>query len=115
MKNLKLIGLVLAATLAAPSLANAEYKILERIKVGDGGFDYATFDPTTSRVYMARPTYTTVIDVKTNKVSQLAKAAPGHMALPIPGRCVSCATRFSTEGLSMRPEGTRPPRTGQRR
>ncbi len=85
MKSWKLIGLVLAATLAAPSLANAEYKILERIKVGDGGFDYATFDPATSRVYMARPTYTTVIDVKTNKVSQLAKAAPGHMALPIPG------------------------------
>jgi DNA-binding beta-propeller fold protein YncE len=84
-KHLKFVGLILAVTLTAPSLANAEHKILERIKVGDGGFDYATFDPATNRVYMARTAYTTVIDVKTNKVSQLVSAAPGHMALPIPG------------------------------
>src|ERR1700738_1242003 len=85
MKIMRFIGLGSAIALAAPSLANDEYKILERIKVGDGGFDYATFDPATNRVYMARTAYTTVIDVKTSKVSQLAKAAPGHMALPVPG------------------------------
>jgi DNA-binding beta-propeller fold protein YncE len=85
MTSLKFLGLVLAFALAAPALAKAEYKILERIKVGDGGFDYATFDPATNRVYMTRTAYTTVIDVKTNKASQLANAAPGHMALPIPG------------------------------
>src|SRR5258708_20128091 len=84
-KNVELMGLVLAVALAAPAPANAEYKILERIKVGDGGFDYATFDPATNRVYMTRTAYTTVIDVKTNKASQLANAPPGHMALPIPG------------------------------
>jgi DNA-binding beta-propeller fold protein YncE len=85
MRSLKLFGLILAVALTAPSLANAEYKILERVKVGDGGFDYATFDPATNRVYMTRTAYTTVIDVKTNKASQMANAAPGHMALPIPG------------------------------
>lgn len=33
MKSFKIIGLVLTVALTAPSLANAEYKILERIKV----------------------------------------------------------------------------------
>src|SRR5882672_5233535 len=85
MKTLRFFGLILSVTLTAPSLAEADYKILERIKVGDGGFDYATFDAERSRVLMARTDYTTVIDVKTGTVSQLASAARGHMALPIPG------------------------------
>src|ERR1051326_208141 len=61
------------------------YKIVDRIKVPDGGFDYANFDPVTGRVLMARTDFTTVIDVKTGKVSQLNSAARGHMAMPIPG------------------------------
>src|SRR5207248_4282533 len=39
------------------------------------------------------------------------KASRCAVRLPMPGRRVSCATRFSTEGLSMRPEGTRLLRT----
>jgi YVTN family beta-propeller protein len=61
------------------------YKIVDRIKVPDGGFDYATFDPATGHVLMARTDFTTVIDVKTGKLSQLNSAASGHMAMPIPG------------------------------
>jgi YVTN family beta-propeller protein len=34
---------------------------------------------------MARTDFTTVIDAKTGEVSQLKSAAPGHMALPVPG------------------------------
>jgi YVTN family beta-propeller protein len=63
----------------------ADYKILDRIKVADGGFDYAAFDAARGRVYMARPDYTTVIDVRTRAVSQLASASGGHMLLAIPG------------------------------
>jgi len=34
---------------------------------------------------MARTDFTTVIDIKTGKVSQLNSAAAGHMAMPLPG------------------------------
>jgi len=78
-----------AAFLAFASLVQAatapDYKIVDRIKAPDGGFDYATFDPARGRVLMARTNFTTVIDVKTGKLSQLASAALAHMALPIPG------------------------------
>jgi len=86
MKTLSSIGLVLAFALTAPAFAaEPAYKIVDRIKVPDGGFDYATYDAATGRILMARTDFTTVIDTKTGKLSQLSSAARGHMALPIPG------------------------------
>src|ERR1700687_333909 len=86
MKIASLLGLVLCATLTTPALAaEPAYKIVDRIKVPDGGFDYATFDAARGRILMARTDFTTVIDTKTGKLSQLNSAASGHMALPIPG------------------------------
>src|SRR5262249_48388829 len=74
--------------------ANApNYRIVERIKVPDGGFDYATFDPSTNRIYMARTDFTTVIDVKTNTVSQLKSGVRGHIFLPIPGTGLAALTQ----------------------
>ena len=88
MKLIRFAGLLLSAALA-PTLVTAaaapNYKVLDRIKVQDGGYDYATFDPATDRVYMARDDFTTVIDAKTGKVSQLSTASHGHMAIPVPG------------------------------
>ena len=78
-----------AVTLGCASPARAadqtNYRIIERIKVPDGGFDYATFDAETGRVYMPRGAFTTMIDTKTGKVSQLASGESNHIALPIPG------------------------------
>ena len=86
MKIQPLIGIVLSAILPATAVAaETNYKIVERVKVPDGGFDYATFDSATGRVLMARTDFTTVIDAKSGKVSQLDSAAPGHMAVPVPG------------------------------
>lgn len=86
MKTKLLVSMALCAMLSTDAFAaDASYKIIERIKVPDGGFDYATFDPAAGRVLMARTDFTTVIDAKTGKVSQLNSAAPGHMALPVPG------------------------------
>lgn len=84
-----ILGLSLAAAIVAayqPCLAAdvPAYKVLQRIKVPDGGFDYANYDPAAKRIYMARGDVTTVIDPSTGKVSEL-KASGGHMALPIPG------------------------------
>jgi DNA-binding beta-propeller fold protein YncE len=81
-----LVSLLLSVAFGGTSLAAAPaYKVVDRIKVGDGGFDYAVFDTANGRVLMARTNYTTAIDAKTGKVSELSSASAGHMAIPIPG------------------------------
>ena len=86
MKAIPVVSFILSVAFSAAALAAApNYKIVDRIKVPDGGFDYATFDPATGRILMARPNSTTVIDVKTGKVSELKSADKGHIAMPIPG------------------------------
>ena len=75
----------MALAFAARAAEPTNYRIVERIKVPDGGFDYATFDTATNRVYMPRGDFTTVIDAKTGKVSQLASGESNHIALPVPG------------------------------
>ena len=86
MKMRLLAGIAISALLSSAAFgADANYKIVNRIKVPDGGFDYATFDTATGRVLMARTDFTTVIDAKTGAVSQLNSAARAHMAIPIPG------------------------------
>ena len=86
-KVVHIAALVLSIALVGPAVAAAvpAYKIVDRIKVPDGGFDYAAFDPAMGRVYMARTNFTTVVDAKTGKVSQLNSASGGHMLLAIPG------------------------------
>ena len=85
MKTTLLAGITLSAILSCAAFAQTNYKIVDRIKVPDGGFDYATFDTATNRVLMARTDFTTVIDAKTNAVSKLNSAARAHIAVPIPG------------------------------
>src|SRR5712691_1198109 len=88
---------VMAAAATAIVLSSAafaaDYKIIDRIKVPDGVFDYATFDAATNRVYMPRGAYTTVIDVKSGKPSQLASAVGDHIALPVPGTTLLVVTQ----------------------
>jgi len=79
-----LAGLLAAAALPDAALA-AGYRIIDRIKVPDGAFDYATFNAATGQVFMPRGAFTTVIDVKTGKVSRLDNGASDHIALPVPG------------------------------
>src|SRR4030095_5113885 len=75
MKILRAMLALSVAAMAFTSLAYAasaaHYKVIDRIKVPDGGFDYATYDAATNRIYMARTDFTTVIDVKSNAVHQL--------------------------------------------
>jgi len=87
---MKALSLAFAVTFAigtTPLWAadNAGYKIENRIKVADGAFDYATFDPETHRVFMPRGGFTTVIDATTGAVSQLNVGVSDHIALPVPG------------------------------
>jgi DNA-binding beta-propeller fold protein YncE len=82
-----------AFAMPAHAADGSNYRILDRIKVPDGAFDYATFDAATGHVYMPRGSYTTVIDVKTGKASQLMSGASDHIALPIPGTSLVVLTQ----------------------
>lgn len=86
--------LVLLILLATPASAAApNYRIIDRIKVGDGRFDYATFDDATNSVYMSRSFNTTVIDATTGRVREFNSAVNGHMTLPVPGTTLAVVPR----------------------
>jgi hypothetical protein len=86
MKTLPWIAAVLSVALTAPALAaEPNYRVVDHIKLPDGGFDYVTFDSAKGRVLIARTDFTSVIDAKTGKLSQLNSAAHGHMTIAIPG------------------------------
>ena len=84
MKFFRLAGIALAFGLAAPALAAAPaYRLIDRIKVPDGGFDYLAFDADSGHVNIARTNFTTVIDeagLRTQECSAWSRGRPcsGH-------------------------------------
>jgi hypothetical protein len=82
-----------AASSADYAADEPNYRIVDRIKVPDGGFDYATFDAATGHVYMPRGSFTTVVDVKTGTASQLTSGVSDHMALIVPGTTLVVLTQ----------------------
>ena len=74
-----LIALVARALAASPS-----YKIVERFKMPDGGWDYATSDPDRHLIFWSRTGFTDLINAKTGNLSQLKSTGNAHMALPVP-------------------------------
>lgn len=59
--------LLLAGTL--PMMAQPKWEVTKTVHIGgDGGWDYATVDPETHRVFVTRSTHTMVIDATTGKV-----------------------------------------------
>src|ERR1700722_13510962 len=82
------LGVVAAMSSQASA---ADFRILDRIKVPDGLFDYATFDAAHDRIYMTRSDFTTVIDAKTGAVSQIKSVAEAHLLLPIPDTSIGLA------------------------
>ena len=87
MTRMLVVALGLSAAFAAPALAaDPTYKLVDRIKMADGGWDYIVADQDHGRVYRTRVDGTAdVIDVKTGKVSQLTSAGNGHMVVVVPG------------------------------
>lgn len=84
MRRIAIAALAVLAALAAPAAA-ADYKIVDRIKVADGYWDYGTFDADHGRVLWTRDGFIEAIDVKTGKVSQIRNSGDGHLAIPIAG------------------------------
>ena len=85
MLRVALSALALSTALAVPAFA-ADYKIVDRFKMPDGGWDYASFDAGKGRVYWSRNEgFTDIIDVKTGKISQLKNTGNAHLAVPVAG------------------------------
>jgi hypothetical protein len=85
MTRIALAALAVSTALAVPAFA-ADYKIVDRFKMPDGGWDYASSDPAKSRIYWSRNEgFTDVIDTKTGKLSQLKNTGNAHLAVPVAG------------------------------
>ena len=84
MKSIYLAAASATALLASSALA-ADYKIVEKYKMPDGGWDYATSDLAKGIVYWVRTGHTDAIDAKTQKVSMLKNSGNGHMAVVVEG------------------------------
>jgi hypothetical protein len=85
MTRIALVALALSAAMTLPAVA-ADYKIVERFKMPDGGWDYASSDPIKGLIYWSRNEgFTDVIDAKTGKLSQLKSTGNGHLAVPVAG------------------------------
>jgi hypothetical protein len=84
MTRITLAALTLTIATVVPTLA-AEYKLVDRIKLPDGGWDYIVSDPEHGRIIRTRTDGADLIDVKTGKVSTLKNNGNGHMIVPVPG------------------------------
>lgn len=60
----------------------AHYTVVDRIPAADGGWDFATIDPLSAKLYIARSDAITVVDLRTRQVvNHLADAHRGHQVL----------------------------------
>jgi DNA-binding beta-propeller fold protein YncE len=74
-----------AAGLASAALAAPNYGVTDHLKgAGDGGWDYASFDPVHGRVFISRAGGVTVVDVATKSVSVLTIPGSGRMHESLP-------------------------------
>jgi len=72
------------ALLMSAAVATSSYHISDTIKVGgNGGWDYATFDPATRKLYIAHGAAISAVDVDAGTANPALAAADGaHIALP---------------------------------
>lgn len=85
---LRSLGLaVVAGALAGPFAAAQPapaYAVTDHIKIPDGGFDYASFDPAHRRVYVSRAGGVTAVDIDSKTVTgHLIEAGRTHESLPL--------------------------------
>jgi DNA-binding beta-propeller fold protein YncE len=79
-----LLALVAAALATTAGAAPASYAVTDRLKMTDGGWDYASFDPVHGRVFISRSGGVTVIDVAAKTVGLLPIAGAGRMHESLP-------------------------------
>src|ERR1700746_2798585 len=84
MNRTTLAALLLTAATAVPAFA-ADYKVVDHIKLPDGGWDYIVSDAEHGRIIRTRTDGADLIDIKTGKVTTLKNNGNGHMIVPVPG------------------------------
>jgi DNA-binding beta-propeller fold protein YncE len=68
----------------APNACAATYAVTDRIKIDDGGFDYASLDPVHRRLYVSRVGGVLAMDVDTRALTpRLTEAQRTHESLPL--------------------------------
>lgn len=84
-KLLLIAGLATAILPATATAAAPTYAVAGSIAIPDGGWDYASFDPASRQVLIARSTSITAVDVAAGGAARsFGTIAWGHAALPLP-------------------------------
>lgn len=79
-------GLAILLAASTPVAASDEYVVAGSIAGADGGWDFASVDPETNRLFVARSNGVTAVDLATRKVTDiLVEGAGVHGVSPIPG------------------------------
>lgn len=83
LKPYVIAGLVAAALPAAA--AAPTYSVTDSISIPDGGWDYASFDPATRQIFIARSTSITAVNLGNSSAARtFGVIARGHAAVPLP-------------------------------
>ena len=79
-------GLAILLAASTPAAASDEYVVADSIAGADGGWDFASVDPETNRLFVARSNGVMAVDLATRKVTDiLVEGAGVHGVSPIPG------------------------------
>ena len=79
-------GLAILLAASTPVAASDEYDVAGSIAGADGGWDFASVDPETNRLFVARSNGVMAVDLATRKVTDiLVEGAGVHGVSPIPG------------------------------
>lgn len=92
---------VAAAAVAAPAKPAASYRVDGSIALSDGGWDYASFEPVSRRLFVAHGDAIAVVDVDHRRARTLTTANGAHAVLPIPGTHLLAETDGKTGSLRL--------------
>jgi len=97
--------IAIAACVASPANSAApvpHYSVARQIAGPDGGWDYASFDPTGHRLYIAHNTAVTEVKVADgNTVRSFGMIAKAHAVVPIPGQSMLLVTSGHDDSVRM--------------
>lgn len=97
------LGLVAATSIAASAIAPApQYRIIDRLSAGDGGWDLLSVASNDQRVYVAHGDGVTAIDLRTGRATDKIVAGQRvHAALAIPGTHDVISTNGETNNATL--------------
>lgn len=106
MKTVSLAVLALSAGVALAQPAPA-YMPAASIPAADGSWDFSSIDPSSGKMFIARGTGITAIDLASGKVTDtLTPAHKAHAVLPIPGTGALLQTDGATNSVRLIDEAT---------